>query len=759
MHQPYYKDTATGKYLMPWVRFHCIKSYFDMVDLLEEYPEARMTFNLVPSLIAQIEEYASGEATDTFLEHFLKPASEMDEYEKKFVLLNFFMANWETMIKPHHRYYQLLHKRGTKYNFSSDINPLKLTNQDYTDIQVWHNLTWFGYRARKRYPEIDEFIKRGQNFSEEDKKRIYELQLEIVRQVIPTYKKHMATGNIEISTTPFYHPIIPLIISTENGGKSSPGRPLPRRFEHPEDAREQLVRAKEFYIEKFGIEPAGLWPSEGSVSPEMIPTVQELGFKWMASDEDILFKSLDSSKTGKALYMPYRVEVDGSEMNMVFRDRGLSDLIGFKFYNQKPEAAADNLLLYLGNIAAFCDKHYSGNDEFGLVSIILDGENPWEAYPDGGEKFLRTLYRKLTDISHFKMTTIGEFIKNHPPKQKLEKLFPGSWINHNFNVWIGHPEENLAWDCMNSARDTLTKFERDFRQKQKSMKPNEAEVLEENIRKAWEEIYIAEGSDWFWWYGDDFSTDNDGEFDHLFRTHVSNVYRYLDARIPQRLLEPIKAYQIVTNVVEPFRFISPTIDGELTNFYEWDSSGIVDLRSPQDTMHQREGYVESIHYGFDQENMYFRIDYNNPQKIGDYYDAKYDNRFYVCLDLFFKKNTFCIVFLIDIESIWGKSPEMKIPADQMISYLLFKKAGPNKYHKIGEFDTVRTKKITELSVPFGQFSLKQGDPIDFALQLYPREFLAAKDKTAIMPVERCPRKGNIHFEVPDENFEIENWCV
>jgi alpha-amylase/alpha-mannosidase (GH57 family) len=758
MHQPYYKDTVTGKYLMPWVRFHCTKSYFDMIDILDEFPQARMTFNLVPSLIAQIEDYASGTATDPFLEHFLKPASEMNEYEKKFVLLNFFMANWDTMIKPNHRYYQLLHKRGTKYNFSSDISPLKLSNQDYTDIQVWHNLTWFGYRARKRFPEINDFIKRGRDFNEEDKKRIYQLQLAIIELVIPTYKKHMEAGSIEISTTPFYHPIMPLLISTENGARSSPGRPMPRRFEHPEDAKEQLRRAKAFYIEKFGAEPLGIWPSEGSVSAEMVPMAHELGFKWMASDEDILFHSIDSDKSGKALYMPYKIEHDGGAINMVFRDRGLSDMIGFRFYNQRPEAAVDNLMLHFGNIANFCDKHYP-KDTPGIVPIILDGENPWEAYPDGGERFLDLLYKKLSEVPHFKMTRIADFVSDYPAKQALKKLHPGSWINHNYNVWIGHPEENQAWNSVGEARDFLAMSADEFKAKQKSMPPAQARDLEERIRKAWEEIYIAEGSDWFWWYGDDFSTDNDGEFDHLFRTHVSNVYRLLNARVPQRLLEPIMAYQQTADVVQPFRLVTPTIDGELTSFYEWDSSGYVDFRSPQGTMHQREGYIESIHYCFDTENMYFRIDYNDPRKVGDYYDAKYDNRYYICLDLYFEKSSFTIAFLVDIESVWGKDPEHKIPADHMITYALFKKTASGKYHKIGEFERVRTKRITELSVPFGQFGLKPGSSVDFALQVYPREFVSAEDKSAVIPIERCPRKGNIHFNVPDESFEVENWCV
>jgi alpha-amylase/alpha-mannosidase (GH57 family) len=759
MHQPYYKDTATGKFLMPWVRFHSIKSYFDMVDILEDFPEANMTFNLVPSLLSQIEEYASGTAVDPFLEHFLKPASEMNEYEKKFVLLNFFMANWDTMVKPYHRYYQLLHKRGTKYNFSSDINPLKLTNQDYTDIQVWHNLTWFGYRARKRFPEINELIQRGRNFNEEDKKRIHQIQLEIIRLIVPTYKKYLQSGQIDISTSPFYHPIMPLVISTDNGDKSSPGRPLPRMFQHPEDVEEQLRRARDFHINTFGIEPVGLWPPEASVSPELVPLANKFNFKWMASDEDILFHSLDTGKSGEALYRPYRVALDDAEVHMLFRDRGLSDLIGFRFYDQRPEAAVDNLMLYFGNIADFCDKQYSAQDSPGIVPIILDGENPWEAYPDGGEKFLSILYRKLSDIPHLNMTTISHYLSENPPTMTLNRLHPGSWINHNFNVWIGHPEENQAWECISAARDSLARKTSDVMSRKKPASQKETRDAEKRLASAWEEIYIAEGSDWFWWYGDDFSTDNDGEFDHLFRTHVANVYRYLEERVPQNLLEPIMEFQETSNVVQPFRFITPTIDGELTSFYEWEAAGYVDLHSQQGAMHQREGYIESINFGFDRDNLFFRINYYDPQDVGDYYDSKYDKRYYVCLDLYMKKNTYSIVFLIDLETIWGKSPELKIPADQMISYILFKRPEPGKYHKIAEFDTVRTKRITELSIPFGQFRLKPGESVDFALHLYPREFLSAKDKTAVIPVERCPRKGNVHVNVPDENFEVENWCV
>ena len=758
MHQPFYKDTFTGKYMMPWVRFHCIKSYFDMIDLLNEIPEARMTFNLVPSLISQIHDYAGGNVKDPFYEHFIKPATELNEHEKKFILLNFFMANWDTMIKPYPRYNQLLHKRGTKFNFSSDVASLKLTNQDYTDIQVWHNLTWFGYRAKKRFPEIKELIKRGQNFNEEDKKLIYNIQLEIIRLVLPEYKNALQNGNIELWTSPFYHPILPLLISTENGAKSSPGRLLPRKFEHPEDARQQLILAKSLFASVFDSEPAGIWPSEGSVSPEVIEMLGELGFKYSATDEDILFHSLNSPKSGELLYRPYKVKGSTHEISMVFRDRGLSDLIGFKFYNQKPETAVDNMLLYFGNIAEFCDKHYPA-DRPGLVTIILDGENPWEAYPDGGENFLTLLYRKIAGSPHLKMTTIGGFIENHPPVNIIEKIHPGSWINHNFNVWIGHPEENTAWDFINSARDFIVRSERDFNAKKAELPPEKIAEMEQNLWKAWHELYIAEGSDWFWWYGDDFSSDNDGEFDHLFRTHVANIYRFLHAHIPQNLFEPIKSIQQVVTSVLPIRLITPTIDGKLTNFYEWEGSGFVDFLVPQGMMHQREGYIESVNYGFDNENIYFRINYLDPRKSGDYFDEKYDKRYYACLELYIGKNTFCIVFLVDIESIWGRNPEQKIPSDHMISYMLYKKAGQDKYNKIGDFDNVRTKKITELSVPFGQFGLKAGDPVDFSITLYPQDFLIAKDKSSIIPLERCPRKGNIRFNIPDENFDAQNWCV
>jgi len=259
---------------MPWVRFNGTKGYFDMIDLLEDFPEIKLNFNLVPSLLVQIEEYANNNVNDPFITYFLKPASELNPIEKQLILVNFFMANWDAMVKPYSRYWQLLYKRGTKFNLSTDIDDLELSEQDYIDIQVWHNLSWFGFRARKKYPAINELVSKGRNFSEGDKEVIFQIQKEILKQIVPTYKKFKENGQIEITTTPFYHPIIPLLISTENAVKSSPGRAVPEKFEHPEDVVAQLEKAVKFYEQVFGEKPKGIWPSEGSVCPELIPLLR-----------------------------------------------------------------------------------------------------------------------------------------------------------------------------------------------------------------------------------------------------------------------------------------------------------------------------------------------------------------------------------------------------------------------------------------------------------------------------------------------------
>ena len=753
MHQPLYKDLATSRYAMPWVRLHACKGYFDMVDVLDEFPGIRLTFNLVPSLLVQLDEYASGKASDPFLAHFLKPADSLTEPERRFLLRNFFMANWHTVVRRHGRYWQLLYKRGTNFAPGSNIDELKFTTADYRDLQVWHNLAWFGFRARRTYPEIGELIAKGQHFTEEDKQTIRRLQREIAGRIVPLYRAAQERGQIELTTSPFYHPIIPLVMSTDNARRASPDCPLPGgRFTHPEDVRTQIEQALALHRASFGRSPDGLWPPECAVCPEMIPLLEQLGIKWTVSDEEVLETSLatDAGHRSATLYKPYRVEHDGAAVNMLFRDRELTDAIGFHYMAMRASDAADHFFEELRSIREGCAAA-GGYANPPVVPIFLDGENAWEAYPNDGEDFLRELYRRLAADDDVRTTTIGDYLAEFPPTDTLGSLHSGSWISHNFRIWIGHPEENEAWEMLGRARDAVERAE------PHAGAVRGAQAREVDFNRARQSIHAAEGSDWFWWYGDDFTSDNDAEFDALFRTHLMNAYRFVGAEVPRELGEPIRRYRTAAVSRPPTRFISPVIDGRRSSFYEWEGAGIYEARQPMGAMHQREAIIERILYGFDLETLYLCIAYRNPAELGAFVDEKYRKQFLVEVELRATQEH-RLTFVVDLDEVWRQSPYPKIPRDDMITYRLARRtADRNGFDQIAIGDSLRTERVTELAVDFDQLGLAVGDPVELAVTMYPLGPGAPPARA--MPVERCPKKGNIHFAVPDEQFELDNWVV
>jgi alpha-amylase/alpha-mannosidase (GH57 family) len=630
MHQPYYKEVKTNLYQMPWVRLHGLKDYFDMVAILDDYPSIRQTFNLVPSLVEQIQDYASNQVYDEHLLLTEKPAKDLTETEKEKILSSFFNCNQKTMIQPHPRFYQLFGKlneeESTGRGEDADNSELAVKDfgvQDFLDLQVWSNLTWVD-PIFKNDPLISYLLKKGKNFTEEDKRRLISKEREILGMILPKYKQLQDQGQIEVTFSPYFHPISPLICDTETAKLALPNIQLPKeRFSHPEDLEAQIDLGIKLYEKIFGRKPKGMWPPEGSVSEEIIPKVAKFGVKWIATDEEILYFSTMLAKTGGekpiargdgALYKPYKLSAGsigsvekskthlGNELSIIFRDHTLSDLIGFVYSGWDAEDAANDFIGRLHRIRESLPK--KTQSDF-LVSIILDGENCWEYYKNDGHDFLSALYTKLSEDKFLKTTTISDFLEKDQEFERLPHLFAGSWINHNFRVWIGHPEDNLAWDLLKMTRDALVEYEKEAKEK-----PEAKEILE----KAWREIYIAEGSDWCWWYGDEHQGPDTDEFDRIFRSHLLYVYELIGKEPPEILYEPIKSKFIYTYLLSPTGYVRPTIDGKNTHYYEWQQAGAFDCLKSGGTMHRAETQVEKIFFGFDEKNLYFRIDATLPNE-------------------------------------------------------------------------------------------------------------------------------------------------
>ena len=603
MHQPFYKDMVTGEYRLPWVRLHALKDYYGMVKLLDEFPHVHQNFNLVPSLVAQIQDYVSGQAHDPFLDLVAKPAKDLTPRERSFALQYLFQANPVNMIGRYPRYRELWERYRSKADAPEGADSY-FTARDYADLQVLSQLAWFD-EFFLADPDIAALVQKSEDYTPEDQQLVIAKEREMLAKVLPAYAEAAQRGGVELSATPYYHPILPLLCDTNVGAESSPGLPLPtRRFKHPDDAELQIRLALDSHQALFGVRPKGLWPSEGSVSHEALKLACRQGIGWMATDEGVLGRSLDfnfarynsdylTADGARRLYNIYRYEKDDTRMHLVFRDHRLSDLIGFVYSGMPPADAARHLIENIKRAA----QPVVDAGRNAVVSIILDGENAWEYYPQSGREFLRCFYDALQSDPEIEPVTISEAIARHKESDfaPLNRLVPGSWIDANFNVWIGAPEDNHAWDVLAEARDYYDRHAH--------------RVSEAQRRLAWEELLIAEGSDWYWWYGPEHHSANDRDFDELYRKHLSNVYHALEAIPPEELSTPIGSGVVRPSYIPQTAYVRARVDGVVSGYFEW--MGAASYTSDQRTsaMHGKQFLLDAVYAGLDADSVSGRLDF------------------------------------------------------------------------------------------------------------------------------------------------------
>lgn len=590
-HQPEYR--MNGEFILPWVRFHGIKDYFDLAELLHQFPDIKQTFNLVPSLINQIEVYISGKAQDKIQRLTRIPADKLSINERQIILNDFFICNLDNMIFPYPRYKYLYEK--SKSNTAVDF-----TIQEMLDLQVWYNLTWFGGISRQ-----DGFVKRlfakAQNFSEAEKLQLLDYQIYVLSKIIPQLRLLEKIGQIEISVSPLNHPILPLIIDSESALESTPNlKMLELKFSFPKDAYNQIALAKEFYFERFHQEVSGFWPSEGSLSNKTLELFSSNNVKWLASDEQILQKSLGNDFVPTYKFFPHKYvcnfEGQHGEIVIFFRDHFLSDRIGFAYSNWNAEDAANDFLGHLHSIRNEIIKVH-GEDalDFACISVILDGENCWEFYQDNGIHFLKALYSRLEKDELVETVKFSDAKDNIYPNLKvLDNIKAGSWINANFNIWIGDEEDRKAWEMLGTARREVEQMKTVL---------SHAQYLE-----ALNLCYIAESSDWFWWYGDDHRAPNDKDFDVLFRYYIDQIYRAIGKDTPHDVFVPIMKSRDNSVIKIPQNNIKPKIDGKILMPDEWFNAGLINLKHLMSSMHQIGEFVERFYFGQDDKSMFFRID-------------------------------------------------------------------------------------------------------------------------------------------------------
>jgi alpha-amylase/alpha-mannosidase (GH57 family) len=533
-----------------------------------------------------------------------KPADQLTREDKTEILARAFQVNHDRLMSRWPRFVELHEWAQPAGGAQAQVS---FTARDWRDVQVLSQLAWMEESWLEKDPAICALASKGKEFTERDKAALKAKQLELLGLVLPAYREAGRTGQVELSTTPFYHPILPLICDSDIARVANPGTPLPRRaYRHPEDAREQLRRAREFHERVFGTKPAGLWPSEGSVSDQALTIAAEEGFQWFGTDEGVLGRTLNAGffrdikgvpANAERLYKPLRVQLGGKPITGLFRDHHLSDLIGFVYSRMNGKDAAADLH---GRLRALGE--YVQTAQPLTVCLFLDGENAWEYYPGNGREFLREFYGRIQGDQDFLALTATEAIAAAGDIPSNAGIFPASWISANFDVWIGHGEDVAAWELLWDAREAYGQAVQAQEQGRDGAPDKTA------LREAQESLLAAEGSDWCWWFGPEHSTANDAEFDALYRKHLTAIYLALGQVAPQELAKPIKRKPEHALQLAPSGFLKISVDGRDSSYFEWLGAGLYSPERRGGAMHGRTFYLHELRYGFEAGRFCVRVD-------------------------------------------------------------------------------------------------------------------------------------------------------
>ena len=528
MHQPDYRDPATGEFLFPWVYLHAIKDYADMAWHLEQHPNVRATVNLVPVLLDQIEDYArqfeTGKLRDPLLRLLVHPdPARMEEAERRLVLDSCFRSNHDRMIEPFPAY-RALHRVYLHCVEQGCSAVSYLSGQYLADLLTWYHLAWTGETVRREHALVVQLMTKGSEFTLADRTALLELIGNVVRGIIPRYRALAASGRVELTTTPHHHPLAPLLLELASARESEPHIEMPHAPSYPGGRTRvaaQIASAGVSHAERFRAKPNGIWPAEGALSQAFVEMLAAAGYAWTASSHTVLANSLRAlgrplGEVDRYLYRPY----DCAGMMLLFRDDRLSDLIGFEYAKWHGKDAANHFVHELEQIAS-----HAADGEVPLVSVILDGENAWEYYPYNGFFFLEDLYAALESHPGIRTRLPSECLQR--PREKLERVVAGSWVYGTFSTWIGSHDKNRAWDLLCAAK-------RSFDLVSASGRLSAAQIAAAERRLA-----VCEASDWFWWFGDYNPAHAVASFDQLFRRNLVELYRLLALEPPAELGQPI----------------------------------------------------------------------------------------------------------------------------------------------------------------------------------------------------------------------------
>jgi alpha-amylase/alpha-mannosidase (GH57 family) len=598
MHQPNYVDPIAKEFIMPWVRLHAMQDYLDIPNAILKAPNAKTNINFVPSLLEQLEFYIERKYSDSYLIMVEKNAKNLTTQDKNFIVEKLFNINIEKVVLKSLRYRELFEKKEFLLSIKKDNMGEEFLEQELRDLQVHFQLGWSGTKLKEDL-FIKELIKKDKYFTEEEKNELLNIQYKFLKDVKNYIKSLAHNERMEVSITPFYHPIAPVMNNIENVNKAWDNSIIPNNFSDMSYYSKKHVKKAENYAEEFFDKKiTGMWPAEGSVSKDFLEILQDSNINWIATDEAILAKSKGYSPSLDELSTPYLY----NNKYIFFRNHALSDKIGFVYSNWDKREAVVNFLEELNNFKN------NINREEALVTVILDGENAWEYYEDHGEPFLTELFNELSKTNWINLTTFTEYIdKNKQRIPKLDNLMPGSWIDGNFNTWINEPVKNKYWEYIFHLNSII-----------ENRKLNNI-IDSETLKELEDYFMIAQGSDWMWWAGEGHSSSNDLDFDLLFRNYLIKIYDLLEIDTPIELFSPLYSKLEVINYKKPLHLITPNISGKLDDYYGWVSSG--EILAEQGAIHKTDTIIKKVLFGFDKENLYLQI--SSSIDLSDFNDRNY----------------------------------------------------------------------------------------------------------------------------------------
>jgi len=532
MHQPYYRDSTSGQYVLPWTYLHAMKDYIDMVDILEKQPDAKAVVNFAPILLEQIADY--GEQLTGFIEHghaicdpllsaLASPALPTHSEQKIDLIRQCTRANEKHLVLPNKKFRRLV--EIAKYIDEEPETLHYLSDQFLVDILVWYHLAWIAEAAHRNEPIVAELVEKGHDFSLHDRQQLIKVISGLVNSVIPRYRKLAENGQLELSMNPYAHPIIPLLLDLSTTYEAMPDTDMPGARKYPngeERARWHMQHGLDVFEQYFGFRPKGCWPSEGAVSTATLALLADYDLQWAATGESVLRNSIhkldrnDEFENSNGIHKPYTVA--DSPVACFFRDDGLSDLIGFTYSDWHADDAVANLVGHIETIA-----NASDDPDQQVVSIIMDGENAWEHYPNNGFYFLNALYEKLSAHPEIELTTFSECLDSDLEPGHLDELVAGSWVYGTFSTWIGDKDKNRGWDMLIEAKRAY------------DVVMASKHLSDEDRQAATQQLALCEGSDWFWWFGDYNPAEAVSDFEYLFRRHIAHLYGILGVEAPESL--------------------------------------------------------------------------------------------------------------------------------------------------------------------------------------------------------------------------------